>query len=56
VIASTATQKGLEINAARDEGRYEKGKAPAAEELGSKRLFSTDSHAEWNYSMHPQPA
>ena len=56
LIASTTTQKGLKIKAERDQGRYEKGKAPTEEELASIRMFPQDFHGEWNYSIHPQPS
>lgn len=54
LIAATTTQKGLKIQAQRDEGVYEKGKTPTGEELASIRLFPDDFHGEWNYSIQPQ--
>ena len=54
LIALSTTQKGLKIKAERDQGSYEKGKAPSEEELASIRRFPNDFHGEWNYSIHPQ--
>lgn len=53
LIAATTTQKGLKIKAERDQGRYEKGKAPSEKELESIKLFPDEFHGEWNYSIHP---
>src|SRR5262249_39588720 len=51
LIANTTTRAGLQIQAALDDGKYEKGIKVPDEVLEAVQLQPADFHGEWNYSI-----
>ncbi len=51
LIAGTATQKGLSIQAGLDLGAYEKGIRVSKEEMSNVQLNPAAFHGEWNYTI-----
>ena len=56
LIASTKTNKGLEIRSMLDENIYEKGIKVTHEQLAAVNLSQADFHGEWNYTILPWEA
>jgi hypothetical protein len=56
LIASTRTEKGLQIRAALDERDYPTGKKVSDAEMRRLALERADFHGEWNYTLRPRPA
>jgi hypothetical protein len=55
LIASTRTEKGLQIRAALDDSPYPTGKKVTEGEMRALALERADFHGEWNYALHPRP-
>ena len=53
LIAATTTNKGLKLQAQKDDNRYQKGIVPSQEELQSMLLTRHNFHGEWNYTIRP---
>ena len=53
LIANTATQQGLIIQAELDTGVYPTGIKVSDEELALVNLFREDFHGDWNYTIAP---
>ncbi len=53
LIANTATQKGLIIQAELDTGTYPTGIKVSDEELARVNLIPDGFHGEWNYTIAP---
>lgn len=53
LIANTRTTKGLTIQSALDESRYEKGIKVSNEEMADLNIKTDTFHGEWNYSIRP---
>ena len=54
LIASTATQKGLIVQAELDTGLYPTGLKVSDTELALVNLVQNDFHGEWNYAIAPR--
>jgi len=54
LIANTATQQGLIIQAELDTGVYPTGIKVSDEELALVNLFREDFHGDWNYTIAPR--
>ena len=54
LIANTATQQGLLIEAELDTGIYPTGIKVSDEELALVNLFREDFHGDWNYTIAPK--
>lgn len=54
LIANTKTEKGLEIEAALDEGTYELGIGITKTEFASINLVRDEFHGDWNYAILPR--
>jgi hypothetical protein len=55
LIANTATQQGLLIQAELDSGTYPTGLKVSNQELASVNLIPDGFHGNWNYTIAPQP-
>jgi hypothetical protein len=55
LIANTATQEGLNIQAELDTGAYPTGIKVSDEELAAVNLVPAGFHGDWNYSIAPKP-
>jgi hypothetical protein len=53
LIANTRLGSGTKLQAAKDEGKYEKGKKVGPEEFADVRLLKQEFHGEWNYVILP---
>jgi len=53
LIASTATQQGLTVQAELDTGAYPTGIKVSDAELAVVNLIQDDFHGEWNYTIAP---
>jgi Rhodopirellula transposase DDE domain len=54
LISSTATAKGLKIQACLDTNRYPKGIKVSAQVMRSVRIQPAAFHGEWNYTVLPR--
>jgi transposase len=54
LIANTATQQGLTIQAELDTGAYPTGVKVSDEELARVNLVTAGFHGDWNYSITPE--
>ena len=54
LISGTVTSKGLEVRCQLDERSYPTGLVVSPEEWDSIRLFRSDFHGDWNYSIRPR--
>lgn len=54
LIRHTATQTGLRVEAALDDGEYPTGVQVTDEELATLHLARETFHGEWNYTISPQ--
>ncbi len=55
LIAHTATQQGLLIQAELDSGSYPTGLKVSDQELALVNLIPDGFHGNWNYTIAPQP-
>jgi len=53
LIASTTTQKGLQVRAELDSNPYPKGVKVTDEEFAAIRIVRDEFHGEWNYTIVP---
>ena len=53
LISGTKTKKGLEIKAALDENRYEKGVKITKKQMSEIAIERDEFHGEWNYKIRP---
>ena len=54
LISSTTTKTGLNIEAAVDKNKYEKGIKVSDEEMSTLSIKRNVFHGEWNYKIIPQ--
>ena len=55
LIANTATQRGLKIQAELDHGEYPTGTKVSDAELQDVNLKPHSFHGDWNYTITPTP-
>jgi hypothetical protein len=54
LISKTVTSKGLEVNCQLDQNMYPTGTVVTDEEWKSLRLFPSEFHGDWNYTIRPR--